>query len=287
LRNNRRRTIAPAGSPAASEAGAAEELERTVALYKSIVAYDGTRFQGFQRQADGIRTVQSVLEDSLRSMGWQESSLQAAGRTDRGVHARGQVISYALDWAHGEETLTRAFNAHLPDDVAVWGSEQAPQGFHPRFSAVSRCYEYRLAVGRWPDPLRDRFALRVWPEPDREAMESLAQAFVGRMDFGAFGQAPIEGGHTVRQVMACGWRAVDDEWVFNIEADAFLKHMVRRLVAACLMVGNGELDAEAVTGLLGHPEKRWEGRLAEPHGLTLMRVRYDGGPAVAITSDDE
>lgn len=257
-----------------------------MALYKSIVAYDGTLFQGFQRQADGIRTIQSVLEDALRSMGWREASLQAAGRTDSGVHARGQVISYELDWAHGEETLTRAFNAHLPKDVAVWSSRLAPEGFHPRFSAASRCYEYRLIVGRWPDPLRERFALRVWPEPDVPAMQALAEAFVGKRDYGAFGQAPIEGGHTLRRVLRAGWKSQGDERSFTIEADAFLKHMVRRLVAACLAVGQGELDTKVVTGMLDHPEQRWEGRLADPHGLSLIEVHYKGGPA-AITSEDE
>jgi tRNA pseudouridine38-40 synthase len=266
---------------------AAAKSDENVALYKSIVAYDGTQFQGFQRQAEGIRTVQGVLEDALRAMGWQGASLQTAGRTDRGVHARGQVISYGLDWAHGDETLTRAFNAHLPKDVAVWSSQPAPEGFHPRFSAVSRCYTYRLVVGRWPDPLRERFALRVWPKPDFAAMQSVAEALVRRADFGAFGQAPIEGGHTVRRILRAGWTAFDDELVFTIEADAFLKHMVRRLVAASLAVGQGELDKHSITGLLDHPEERWEGRLADPHGLSLMEVRYEDGPAAAITSDEE
>jgi tRNA pseudouridine38-40 synthase len=261
------------------------ERVRSVALYKSIVAYDGTDFQGFQRQADGIRTVQAVLEHALSEMGWRGSSLQAAGRTDSGVHARGQVISFELDWPHGVDTLTRAFNAHLPNDVAVWSCEEAPRGFHPRFSAARRRYRYRIFCQRWPDPLRERYALRVWPGPDVKAMQDAAQALVGRMDFGAFGQAPIDGGHTIRSVYTAGWTAEGDELAFSIEADAFLKHMVRRLVAAGLAVGSGEVSIEAVTGLLNHPELRWEGRLANPQGLSLEAVTYDGRESAA--SDDE
>jgi tRNA pseudouridine38-40 synthase len=257
-----------------------------VALYKSIVAYDGTGFQGFQRQADGIRTVQLVLETALREMGWRGASLQAAGRTDSGVHAEGQVISFELEWPHGTETLTRAFNAHLPKDVAVWSCEPAQEGFHPRFSAARRRYRYRLIVRPWPDPLRERFALRVWPGLDMDLLGQLACAWVGRKDFGAFGQAPIEGGHTVRRVHASGWTAAGDECEFTIEADAFLRHMVRRLVGASLAVGRGEMALEAVTGLLDHPELRWEGRLAEPHGLSLVEVSY-GGQGARVSDDDD
>jgi len=257
-----------------------------VALYKSIVAYDGTEFQGFQRQAEGIRTVQQVLEDALRELGWAGASLQAAGRTDSGVHAEGQVISYELTWPHGIDTLTKALNAHLPKDVAVWSTEPAPDGFHPRFSAARRRYRYGIIVRRWPDPIRERFALRVGTSPDLVSMTELADALVGRMDFGAFGQAPIPGGHTVRQVHRAEWISRDDELTFNIEADAFLKHMVRRLVSASLNVGFGRTPVQAVCDLLDHPESRWEGRLADPHGLCLVAVTYDG-QAAAVNEDDD
>lgn len=247
-----------------------------MALYKSIVAYDGTDFQGFQRQAAGIRTVQGVLESALAKLGWEQNSLQAAGRTDSGVHAKGQVVSFELSWEHGLETLTRAFNAHLPLDVAVQSSELAPVGFHPRFSASSRRYRYVLFVSQVRNPLLERFALRVWPEPDVESMQELAQAMIGRMEFGAFGSAPIPGGHTIREVMRAAWAQDEGGLTFDIEGDAFLKNMVRRLVAASLAVGRGEIPLEAPLGLLGQSEAHWEGRLAGPQGLCLEAVRYDG-----------
>jgi tRNA pseudouridine38-40 synthase len=116
-------------------------------------------------------------------------------------------------------------------------------------------------------------------------MAELARALVGRMDFGAFGQAPIPGGHTVRQVTQAGWTLQADELTFAIEADAFLKHMVRRLVAANLAVGQGQIEPKAVIDLLDHPELRWEGRMADPQGLSLIAVTYDGRGTRA--SDDD
>lgn len=246
-----------------------------MALYKSIVAYDGTEFQGFQRQAAGIRTVQGELEAALTKLGWEQDSLQAAGRTDSGVHASGQVISFDLSWEHGLETLTRALNAHLPADVAVQSSEPAPEGFHPRFSASSRCYRYRLFVSPFRNPLMERFALRVWPAPDVKSMQQLAQAMLGRMDYGAFGSAPIQGGHTVREVIRAVWTPGKDGLTFDIEGDAFLKNMVRRLVAASLAVGRGEIPVDLPLALLGQSQEHWEGRLAGPQGLCLEAVRYD------------
>jgi len=124
-----------------------------MAAYQSIVAYDGSGFQGFQRLAAGRRTVQAVLEDALRRVGWTGASLLAAGRTDAGVHARGQVISYDLTWRHDAETLTRALNANLPADVSVRHTAPAPEGFHPRFSARRRTYRYTVLADAWPDPL--------------------------------------------------------------------------------------------------------------------------------------
>ncbi len=245
-------------------------------LYQSIVAYDGTDFAGFQRQAGGQRTVQGELEKALRDLGWSGQSLLAAGRTDAGVHATGQVIAYRLDWRHSPQDLTRALNAHLPADVAVWDTRPAPEGFHPRFSARSRRYLYRVVVAPWRHPLRERYAWRVWPAPKVEAMNQVAGALVGRHDFGAFGTAPIPGGHTRRTVYMARWEVEGDELAFRIEADAFLYRMVRRLVAACLAVGSGRAAAEDVVSLLDRPERRWEGPLAPPQGLCLALVRYEG-----------
>lgn len=252
-------------------------------VYKSIVAYDGTDFQGFQRLGPGQRTVQGTLEAGLRRIGWTGSSLTAAGRTDGGVHARGQVVAFNLDWRHDCASLTHALNSRLPADVAVWDTETAPPGFHPRFSASSRRYSYALIVSPQPDPLRERYAWRVWPEVDLGAMQGEAQALLGHRDFAAFGRAPIAGGHTMRTVLAAGWRRLGDGLEFDIEADAFLQHMVRRIVAALVGVGQGRREAGVVCALLGSPGGRWEGPMAPARGLCLEKVTYgrDAGGAAA------
>ena len=244
-------------------------------LYKSIIAYDGTEFRGFQRQAQGIRTVQAVVENALRNVGWQERSIKAAGRTDAGVHARGQVIAFELAWRHETTRLTQALNANLPSDVAVRLTTVAPPDFHPRFSARRRCYRYTLITSPVRDPLGERYAWRIWPEPKLEAMEAVSATLVGRRDFAAFGRAPIPDEHTVRQIFRSQWRQQLKILIFEIEADAFLFHMVRRLVAAMIDVGVGRLSAHDLQNLLDNPELRWEGPVAEAQGLCLESVSYD------------
>ncbi len=246
-----------------------------MATYKSIIVYDGTDFHGFQRQAEGLRTVQGVIENALRDLGWQDRSITAAGRTDAGVHARGQVIAFALDWRHEVNSLTRALNANLPPDVAVCQTEVAPQGFHPRFSAQGRRYSYTLISTPVRDPLRERFAWRIWPEPELDAMETVATMLVGRYDFAAFGQAPSSDGNTIREVLRAHWRRKWDVIVFEIEANAFLHHMVRRLVGAMIEVGSGRVHVNEIRALLDDPQLRWEGRIAAAQGLCLETVIYE------------
>ena len=245
-----------------------------MATYQSIVAYDGTGFQGFQRLAEGQRTVQGVLEDALRRVGWTGTSLLAAGRTDAGVHARGQVISFGLTWRHDAETLSRALNANLPADVSVRQTAEAPEGFHPRFSARRRTYRYAILADAWPDPLAERVAWRLWPEPDLDLMGAEALAILGRHDFGAFGQAPIPGGHTVREVFEARWERQERGQAFQVQADAFLHHMVRRLVSAMVAVGLGRWPAGTLSALVADPSRRWEEKPAPAHGLCLETVEY-------------
>jgi len=245
-----------------------------MAAYQSIVAYDGTEFGGFQRQAGGRRTVQAVLEAGLVELGWQGASILAAGRTDAGVHARGQVIAFELDWRHAPQLLDVALNAHLPFDVAVRQTRPAPPGFHPRFSARGRRYRYSLRCAAERDPLQDRFAWRVWPAPDLLRLSEAAGRAQGEHDFGAFGRAPIAGGHTRRHVLRCEWCATGQGLDFVIEADAFLYRMVRRLAACMLEIGSGRLEIGAFEEYLERPQVPWMGKMAPARGLCLEAVDY-------------
>jgi tRNA pseudouridine38-40 synthase len=255
--------------------GAGDPMRPSSVTYKSIVAYDGTEFEGFQRQKQGIRTVQASLEAALTELGWQESSIRASGRTDRGVHAKGQVISYQLQWSHNPHALTRALNSHLPRDIAVRKTAIAPVDFHPRFSASSRCYRYSCFVDPLRQPLFERYALRLRQAPDAKLMRDAGRLLMGEHDFRAFGPAPHPEGTTVRTVLHADWSEIEGGWLaFDIEANAFLQHMVRRIVALLLEIGFNRASRDELEMLLMDPGARWQGALAAPSGLCLETVRY-------------
>ena len=250
-----------------------------MARYQIILAYDGTDFVGSQRQAStGLsraakpRTVQGELEKALCKIGWEGRTVLLAGRTDTGVHASGQVAAFDLDWQHSDQELGDALNANLPGDMAVREVKSAPEKFHPRFDATSRRYCYRLFCLCVRDPLRERYAWRVWP-PVAD-LTPLAQIWSGAHDFTAFGSPPRPGGNTVRTVMTAEWKNTGDEWTFEIQADAFLYHMVRRLVYVQVAVGHGRLPAEMLTRALQDGTSVPVG-LAPASGLTLVKVDYD------------
>jgi tRNA pseudouridine38-40 synthase len=247
-----------------------------MARYKLILAYDGTAFAGSQRQAKH-RTVQGELEKTLRGLGWLGRSVILAGRTDTGVHASGQVAAFDLEWKHNLAALLRALNAGLPADIAASRIEMAAEEFHPRFDATSRCYHYRLYCGHIRDPLRERLAWRVWPPINAESLVELAQLFLGKHDFAAFGSVPHAESSTVRTVKMSEWKRLAlDEWQFEIRADAFLYHMVRRLVFVQVAVGQGRCNKEAVIKALARPQSKNEipAGLASAHGLVLFEVTY-------------
>jgi len=248
-----------------------------MARYKVTLAYDGSLFAGFQRQGRVVqeaRTVQGVVESALSELGWQERTTLAAGRTDAGVHASGQVIAFDLDWLHSLGELQAAMNAHLPADVAVQALCLARADFHPRYDALARRYCYTLYCQPARNPLRDRFAWRVWPAVTLAALESAARTLIGTHDFAAFGTPPRGFGSTVRTVLWAGWQADNDGLVFEIVADAFLFHMVRRLVFAQVRIAQGKLSAGAIQARLAGEERAMVQGLAPPQGLTLVEVIY-------------
>ncbi len=255
-----------------TEAG--DSLRPSSVTYKSIVAYDGTAFEGFQRQRGEIRTIQADLEAALTALGWRGRSLLAAGRTDRGVHAEGQVISFQLDWGHSLQDLTRALNVHLPMDIAIRDCQRALEGFHPRYSAKRRHYRYSVFVDPLRQPLAERYALRLKEAPELKRMQRAAKSLVGERDYRVFGPAPKAGGTTVRKVFESRWQKGEEGLIFDIKANAFLQHMVRRITAVLLEVGYGRLTLAEFEALVNTPGARWEGALAPPCGLSLIAVEY-------------
>jgi len=247
--------------------------------YKLTLAYDGKNFFGSQRQAKK-RTVQGELEKALAKLGWTGRSVLIAGRTDTGVHAIGQVASVDLDWSHTDEDLIRALNSSLPDDMSVQAAQAVDAKFHPRFDAVSRRYRYKLFCQPHRNPIREQFAWRLFPSVDGDSLIDAARLFPGKHDFSAFGSPTTPKGTTVRTVMDARWTQVsEDEWHFEVQADAFLYRMVRRMVFVQTAIAQGKIPVEVIAHSLAmqtSAEERSEfpSGLAPAHGLMLINVEY-------------
>ena len=236
--------------------------------YRARVEYDGTDFAGFQVQP-GKRTVQGELEAALaRLADGRRLRVDGAGRTDAGVHASGQVIAFTYDGRLSAAALGRALDALLPADVAIGGLRRTPTGFQPRFAARYR--EYRYTIWNGPrSPLRERQALGMRAPLDAAAMERAGQVLVGRHDFSAFGavdRGPVRTLHRVRVRRSGSLVTID------VTADAFLRGMVRRIVAVLLEVGRGKMDGSAVAAALAAGRPALDGAMAPAKGLCLRRV---------------
>ena len=244
-----------------------------MAHYKLILAYDGTNYNGFQRQA--IKTsVQATFEQALRRLGWQGRAIMPSGRTDSGVHAKGQVVSFNLEWNHPDYALQNALNAFLPADIAVQSVQQVAADFHPRYDALTRQYRYQLYWQSARDPLRDRYAWRLERKPEICLLQAAANDLLGEHNFIAFGKALKEDGTTIRRIFSADWVEEKDGMSFTIVGNAFLYHMVRRIVYVLVRIGLSELPVETVrlglqnlsTGIVS---------LAPARGLSLEAVTFN------------
>ncbi len=243
-----------------------------MARYQLIVAYDGTNYCGFQKQGFG-RSVQAEIESALKKIGWPGGIFLAAGRTDCGVHALGQVIAIDMEWKHSVDELRKAMNSHLPPDVSVRQAAQADATFHPRYGARLRTYQYTIYCDADRNPLLERYCWRVWPAVPLHLLETCAGVFIGKHDFSSFGSPPRKGGNPVRSVFSSRWWKDGALLKYEISADAFLYHMVRRMVFLQVLVGQGRLDLAELEKAVLIGTKTTEG-LAPPNGLMLVRVDY-------------
>ena len=246
-----------------------------MALYQAIIAYDGTNFRGFQRQ-ERTRTVQGEIERALKEIGWVGSSIYAAGRTDAGVHASGQVVAFELNWKHTRKSLRDAINDHLPDDVITRHVKEASEGFHPRYNALLRKYVYRIYCQEVRNPLLDRYAWWVRSALDLKLMKKAADLLVGSHDFRMFGKPMKKNGNTVRKVISADWSRLSEEKLFfMICANAFLYHMVRRLVFILVRIGQERILIKDFEDGMTNKYNNLLPGIAPACGLELTEVVYN------------
>lgn len=239
---------------------------------KAVVAYDGTGYYGFERQREVV-TIQGEIEEVLTTVTQEDIGVVAAGRTDAGVHATGQVIHFDTGWKGEFSTLEKAMNALLPKAIAVKDLVTASPKFEARKSAISRRYRYTIDNSPLRNPLRRLYAYH-WPKAlDAEKIAVALKIVVGEHDFAAFGSSP-SGRSTLRKVYAADcWR--EGEYIYiEVEANSFLQHMMRRLVATLLRVGEDSLSPADFQGILERRESDLVKGLAPAHGLCLTQVRY-------------
>jgi tRNA pseudouridine38-40 synthase len=242
---------------------------------KLVVEYEGTEYQGWQLQP-GDRTVQAVLERALATALREPVRVRGAGRTDAGVHACGQVAAVAVSQVPPDlDRLRRSLNALTPDDVAVREVTVVDDAFDPRRHARSRLYEYRIWTAPAPSPFWRRWA---WHHPhplDVDAMTAAAPALVGEHDCAAFCAADADPMRsTVRRVLTSELVREGPMLVYRVEANAFLKHMVRNIVGTLVEVGRGDRPTDALATLLAGRDRTKAGATAPPQGLVLVAVRY-------------
>jgi len=241
--------------------------------FKLILEYEGTVYHGWQVQP-GLPTIQGILQDALARIAGAPVQVMGAGRTDAGVHALGQVASFAADLRLDPLTLRRALNASLPPDIVVCHAEETPAEFDARRSACSKTYRYTLLHREYPSAWLGRHTLYVSSPLDVEAMAEAARMVIGTHDFSAFRAGTCAARTPIRTVLDAAWRRDGYLWHFEITGNAFLQHMVRILVGTFLEVGRGKRAPADVAGILASRDRRRAGKTAPPQGLCLVEVRY-------------
>ncbi len=236
-------------------------------IIRMTIEYDGSGFSGWQRQPGGVETVQGILEETLGRILQEQVRLTGAGRTDSGVHAKGQVAHFRTDSEISACRLVHALNCLLPPTVRVCAMSDAPEKFHARFSAVAR--EYRYFFVEEPSVFHRRYAGCSNGPLDPEQLNRLAQELVGIHDFSAFSRVDPEKDNSRCKVYGASWQKMDELTVFRITADRFLRTMVRFLVSAQRTAAPGEIAGALQTGVLKRKTEP-----ADPAGLFLWRVVY-------------
>jgi tRNA pseudouridine38-40 synthase len=253
---------------------AIRSLEGPVTQYRLLLEYDGTEYHGWQLQPNA-RTLQQVLETALATVLRHPARLHAAGRTDAGVHALGQVATFRSDRVLEPRELRKSLNALTPPDIAVREVAAVSETFDARRDATARIYEYRIWSQPWRSAFWHRFTWHVPRSLDVRAMRIAAAALAGEHDFSAFRASDCESKSRIRRVTHSGLTEAESLCTYRIQANAFLKHMVRAIVGTLVAVGSGEISPEAMAEILASRDRGRAAATAPPQGLALVAVCYD------------
>jgi tRNA pseudouridine38-40 synthase len=244
-----------------------------VRTFKLTIAYDGTQFAGWQMQA-GPRTVQGVLEQALLPVEQRRVVVHAAGRTDAGVHASGQVVSFSLTSSIAADALVRALNVRLPPDVRVMHAEQVADDFHARFHARQKVYCYAIFNGLVVPPQLRHFVWHITQPLDVHQMNAAARLLIGEHDFAGFQAAGGEVVSTRREISRSQVERRDEQLLYEVAGTGFLRHMVRNIVGTLVEIGRGRRPVDDMHRVLQSRDRSQAAATAPPHGLTLARVEY-------------
>lgn len=243
--------------------------------YKAIIAYDGTNFNGFQRQTSG-RTVQEEVEKTLTKMANQRIEIHGSGRTDAGVHALGQVIHFDFPYERPLEKMRFGLDTQTPDDVAVKSVELVAEDFHSRYLVKEKIYEFRVDIGKPRSPFR-RFYASYFPYAiDVAKIERALPDFLGTHDFTSFCATGSSVEDKTRTIYEANVRVNEtgDELVFTFRGDGFLYKMIRIMVGTLLKIGNDRMPADSIPAIIAGKDRNLAGPTAHPEGLYLKEVRY-------------
>jgi len=242
--------------------------------YRLIIEYDGSNFHGWQKQKDD-RTVQGEIEKALSVMTGKKIVINGSGRTDAGVHAQGQVANFMSNSTLSPETFQKGLNSLLPDDVVILGCHQVDAQFHARYDVKRKIYHYHILNRIIPSAITRHYVWFIRRQLDVKAMNEAARHLVGSHDFKSFEGTGSPRSSTIRNVFRAEMRQVDAaNIVFEIEADGFLRFMVRNIVGTLVDVGHAKLTPDDVNNILHSKNRNLAGPTAPPQGLFLVRVEY-------------
>lgn len=243
--------------------------------FKIVLQYEGTRYQGWQRQDSTGNTIQGKLEAILgRMTGLGFVQVDGSGRTDSGVHALGQVANFKIDTEMTKEQIMNYINQYLPEDIGVISIDEMPERFHSRLNAKGKTYRYRIWNSPLPCVFERKYVHVVAEKLDVDAMKKAAACFVGKHDFKAFTSNKKSKKSTVRTIESIAIERNDNELVLTYNGDGFLYHMVRILTGTLIEVGLGKRSPESIPELLEHGTRDMAGELVPAKGLCLVEVRY-------------